>query len=62
MSLKPLESQRTKRTIDAGSTGELFQQWMSADEAVAAEGEAVVGVVGAEADSAGAPMACSSME
>ena len=53
----PLESQRTTRTKDAGKTGEGSQQLMGTYKAVAVEGKAAVGVVGAEAEAVGAPMA-----
>ena len=42
--------------------GEGYQQLMDADKAVVAEGEAVVGVVRAEAEAVGALMARSSTE
>ena len=37
--------------------GEGYQQLMGADEAVAEKGKAVVGLVGAEAEAAGSPIA-----
>ena len=60
-SLKPLEFRRATRTKDAEATVEISPQLNVADEAVVAEGKAMVGVVGEEAKVMGAPMPRSSM-
>ena len=55
-SKNPSELQRETRPKDAGETVEGSHQLKFADKAVAADGEAVVGVIGVEAEVAGATM------
>ena len=61
-SLKPLDSRRATIAKVLGSTVEGYHQLMGEEKAVAAEGEAVVGVVRVDAEAEASPMERSSMK